>query len=202
MKTNSSQSQDVSRKIIRIIPDKLFYELWTDATSMNEIDFHTKYLQKDYCSKYSLSPRHFFDLLVQVFELAHISLKEIIELSGLTKLQVRNRFCFPNRTFNAWYYGQNECPAYTRLMLLRNLHLAKLVHHIYTESEFPGYREKQNKTNTELEVQSRTTESNNSPDHLIPDDDFSFKLWEQEHVKHHNDEVQRLLKSLEYLDRR
>lgn len=55
--------------------------------------------------------------IAKIWDVAHLSIKEIRAKTGLSQIKFCERFCIPRRTLENWESGINKCPAYTRLML-------------------------------------------------------------------------------------
>lgn len=59
------------------------------------------------------------DELRHVWRYAHITVREIVQHTGLTQAAFAQRFLIPLRTLESWIGGTNACPPYTRLMLAK-----------------------------------------------------------------------------------
>ena len=59
------------------------------------------------------------DELHHVWRYAHITVREIVQHTGLTQANFAQRFVIPLRTLESWIGGTNACPPYTRLMLAK-----------------------------------------------------------------------------------
>ena len=57
--------------------------------------------------------------LRHVWRYAHITVREIVQHTGLTQANFAQRFVIPLRTLESWIGGTNACPPYTRLMLAK-----------------------------------------------------------------------------------
>ena len=57
--------------------------------------------------------------LRHVWRYAHISVREIVQHTGLTQANFAHRFVIPLRTLESSLGGTNACPPYTRLMLAK-----------------------------------------------------------------------------------
>nr|DAU55005.1 MAG TPA: putative transcriptional regulator [Caudoviricetes sp.] len=55
--------------------------------------------------------------LGQLWDAAHLTVKEIRAATGLSQAAFAQRFCIPRRTVENWESGTNTCPAYVRLLL-------------------------------------------------------------------------------------
>lgn len=56
-------------------------------------------------------------MLGELWDAAHMSVREIRSLTGLTQAAFCARFCIPKRTLENWEGGKRSCPDYVRLML-------------------------------------------------------------------------------------
>lgn len=52
-----------------------------------------------------------------IWDLAHLTVRQIREYTGLTQAAFGERFAIPRRTVQNWEYGKSEFPAYARLLL-------------------------------------------------------------------------------------
>ena len=57
--------------------------------------------------------------LRHVWRYAHITVREIVQHTGLTQANFAHRFVIPLRTLESWLGGTSACPPYTRLMLAK-----------------------------------------------------------------------------------
>ena len=57
--------------------------------------------------------------LRHVWRYAHITVREIVQHTGLTQANFANRFVIPLRTLESWLGGTSACPPYTRMMLAK-----------------------------------------------------------------------------------
>ena len=57
------------------------------------------------------------DDLRHIWRYAHITVREIVQHTGLTQANFAQRFVIPLRTLESWLGGTSACPPYTRLML-------------------------------------------------------------------------------------
>ena len=53
----------------------------------------------------------------KLWDVLSMSMKEIVEASGLDMAKFSRRFCIPYRTLQAWCDGTNPCPIYVKLMI-------------------------------------------------------------------------------------
>ena len=141
MKGNVSRKMPKS-KIIRVIPDRIFYKLWRaaecDIKIYEYIDSFTSSLSDDYIDfrkKYKLDELQTIKMLENIYKASHLSVKEIINASGKKKADIGYVFCIPIRTLEDWCSGRNRCPSYVRLMLIRKFELLSLGKYIYLESD-------------------------------------------------------------------
>ena len=104
----------------------IFPALWADALTANDRDA--------YVSDWTLSsiwgddpdaeiPQERIGYLAQIWDGAHMSVKEICKAAGLTQRQLGERYGIPCRTVENWCACKNACPHYTRLLILLDLGL-------------------------------------------------------------------------------
>ena len=103
-----------------------FPTLWADALTANDRDA--------YISDWTLLsiwgddsdaeiPQERIDYFTQIWDAAHMSIKDICKAAGLTQLQLGERYGISRRTIGHWCTGENACPHYTRLLILLDLGL-------------------------------------------------------------------------------
>ena len=61
--------------------------------------------------------------LSRIWEMAHLSMKELISLTGLSQTAFAKGAGIPLRTVQNWYGGIRECPAYVRFLLAEHYKL-------------------------------------------------------------------------------
>lgn len=61
--------------------------------------------------------------LSHIWELAHLSMRELISLAGLSQTAFAKGAGIPLRTVQNWYGGIRECPAYVRFLLAEHYKL-------------------------------------------------------------------------------
>lgn len=57
--------------------------------------------------------------LRHIWRYAHITVREIVQHTGLSQTDFAARFAVPLRTLQRWIAGDRDCPPYTRLMLAK-----------------------------------------------------------------------------------
>lgn len=62
-------------------------------------------------------PPERIDQIGAVWDVAHMTIRQIRAHTGLTQAAFATRFVIPKRSIGNWETGQSECPAYVRLML-------------------------------------------------------------------------------------
>lgn len=61
--------------------------------------------------------------LSTIWELAHLSMRELVARTGLSQTAFAKRACIPLRTVQGWCLGERECPAYVRFLLAEHYKL-------------------------------------------------------------------------------
>lgn len=90
-----------------------FYSIWTDALKAED---ETCFISmKGHTSDTSF--------LATVYKVAHMSLRQICEASGLSQRAFAQRYCIPLRTVEDWCAGKRTPPDYIRLMIAESLGL-------------------------------------------------------------------------------
>lgn len=102
--------------------DKMFAAAWTEALSGAYAD------RDSYVSDLALSsiwgdaedaevPADRLDTLGSIWDAAHMSIKDIRTVSGLSRTAFAERLCIPYRTVQDWELGTRACPGYLRLLI-------------------------------------------------------------------------------------
>lgn len=100
--------------------DKQFFELWMAALAADDRDV--------YVSDWTLSslwaddpetdiPPDRAGVIGGVWDVAHMTIRDILEHTGLTQAAFSVRYCIPLRTVENWVTGKRSCPDYVRLLL-------------------------------------------------------------------------------------
>lgn len=55
--------------------------------------------------------------LGSLWDVAHITIREIRAATGLSQVAFAQRFCIPRRTVENWESGASACPDYLRILL-------------------------------------------------------------------------------------
>lgn len=107
---------------------KLFYALYTAALAADD--------KAAYVSDWALSsvwdddpaleiPPERIGQLEGIWDVAHLSIRDIRAHLGLTQAEFSRRHCIPLRTVGNWEAGVNTCPPYLRLLLAESAGLYK-----------------------------------------------------------------------------
>lgn len=88
---------------------KSFSELFWSALEYTDLD--------TYLSEKAQPSKENFAALRKIYEIAHMSVRDLLTRSGMTNGELSRRFCIPIRTVQNWAIGMRECPAYVRLMM-------------------------------------------------------------------------------------
>lgn len=62
-------------------------------------------------------------MLGQLWDVAHLTIKDIRAHTGLSQAAFATRYCIPRRTVENWESGTSACPDYLRLLLTRDVGL-------------------------------------------------------------------------------
>lgn len=61
--------------------------------------------------------------LSTIWELAHLSMRELVDRTGLSQTAFAKRAGIPLRTVQGWCLGERDCPAYVRFLLAEHYNL-------------------------------------------------------------------------------
>lgn len=202
-------------KMIRVIPDRVFYILWKAAeTSVKIYEFIDSYTSPlsetyiDFHKKYRLEELQTIKMLESIYNAAHLSIKDIIEASGKKKAEIGYIFCINIRTLEDWCAGKNKSPSYVRLMMIRKFGLLNLGKYIYLESEnhvvYNGYKSngrEVEKKKQKSECDEYKNNTNDTNDRIQSKNDYmmSMKEYEQLHVHTSNRDLQEIIAATDYL---
>lgn len=102
--------------------DKLFCTLFSAALAAADRDA--------FVSDWSLSsvwgdapapdadiPAERIDTLERLWDVAHLTIRDIRQHTGLSQAAFATRYCIPTRTLEDWERGARSCPDYLRLLL-------------------------------------------------------------------------------------
>lgn len=100
--------------------DKQFSVLWADALSAAERDAFISdaalsSVWDDTASTEISADR--VNQLGQLWDAAHLTIKDIRTAIGLSQAAFAQRFCIPRRSIENWESGASACPDYLRLLL-------------------------------------------------------------------------------------
>lgn len=105
--------------------DKLFNKLWKDAISQPSKELYlSEYGYPDWFDEISQDPSEVMDTLGRIHDVAHMSMRDIINTAKLSQTSFADKFCIPLRTVQNWCTeaaGQRKCPDYIRLAVCRQL---------------------------------------------------------------------------------
>lgn len=106
--------------------DTVFSTLWAEALTTADRDA--------FVSDWALSsiwgddpetdiPQERIDCLGRIWDVAHMSVRDICKAARLSQTALAQRFCIPYRTVQNWCGDVNKCPDYVRLMMAECLGL-------------------------------------------------------------------------------
>lgn len=92
--------------------DKQFYAAFRTAQQYSDPDAFASDVATEDLPDLAEELRH-------VWRYAHITVREIVQYTGLSQTDFAYRFAIPLRSVQNWISGSRDCPPYTRLMLAR-----------------------------------------------------------------------------------
>lgn len=102
--------------------DKLFYKLWQDALDQPNKDMYIgEYGYPDWFDEISNDAAEIVHTLETIHDVAHMSVRDIINRAGLTQAGFAIKFCIPLRTVEDWARDNRKCADYLRLLFCRQL---------------------------------------------------------------------------------
>lgn len=108
--------------------DKDFYTLWGEALAGSDRDVYVSEWATSsiWGTPEDLTDDALMDIaakLGNIWDVAHMSVKDICKAAGLTQAQLATKICAPKRTVENWSSGANKCPDYTKLWIAEKLGL-------------------------------------------------------------------------------
>lgn len=98
--------------------DRLFNAIWNTALELDNSRIYLKAC-KELCT---LENDEISDeTLLNIFSVAHLSVKDIVGSTKLNQKEFATHFCIPQRTVEAWCAGKRKCNDYIRLMMCKQL---------------------------------------------------------------------------------
>lgn len=96
--------------------------------------YTSKYFNPTYLENNNgISLEELYIILENVYTAYNMTFEEIMSKAKTTNSKLRDCFCIPEKSIEAWKSGRNKCPDYIRLMIQRYYHLINLGKYIYTE---------------------------------------------------------------------
>ena len=176
----------------KIISNKSFAAIWeaaSKAASYRELcnmAYESKHFSPAYMEKNSgIGLEELYIVLENIYKAYNMTFEEIMTKAGTTNSKLRDCFCIPEKSIEAWKSGRNKCPDYIRLMILRYYHLINLGKYIYTEeydnflNTIPKVYEESDKNKTGNKVANKKTDRTNkkakdeTDQYNSEDDDFN-----------------------------
>lgn len=109
--------------------DKLFCKLWKDALVQPNREFYiAEYGYPGWFDEISTDVSDVLHKLGNVHDVAHMSIRDILAVSGMTQAAFAEMFCIPLRTVEDWATGKRKCADYIRLMICRELKILEVRH--------------------------------------------------------------------------
>lgn len=96
--------------------DKLFYNLWKEALTEPDKELYVMEHEREISG----------NILDNIHDIAHMTVRDLIAASGLTKAAFARKFCIPIRTVEEWAAMRNPCVPYIRLMMAKELGLLRM----------------------------------------------------------------------------
>lgn len=108
--------------------DKQFYLVWGEALVAGDRDTYVSDwatssvwgMPEDLTDEELLAVA---DKLGNIWDAAHMGVKDICKAAGLTQAGLAQHFCIPKRTVEDWCRRIAKCADYTRLMMIEGLGL-------------------------------------------------------------------------------
>lgn len=66
------------------------------------------------------------ELAGNIWDIAHMTIKDLCQQTGISQAAIGYRFCVPYRTVQQWYAGDRSCPEYVKIAMADSLGLLKV----------------------------------------------------------------------------
>lgn len=101
--------------------DKQFYAAFCEAQNYSDPDAFASdvALSEAFAGTPEDQLPALIDDLRHVWRYAHITVREIVQHTGLSQTDFAARFAIPLRTVQRWIAGNRDCPPYVRLLLAK-----------------------------------------------------------------------------------
>lgn len=107
-----------------------YRNLVSDALNAeNEEMFIAEQGWADWMDEYGEDTDRIADDMRNIYKVAHMTVRDLISASGMTKAAFSRRFLIHLRTVENWVYGIHPCPIYVRLMIADLLGLVTVERH-------------------------------------------------------------------------
>ena len=103
--------------------DKDFYQLWGEALTSTDRDLYVSEWSTSSIFPEDSDLLENAEYLGHLWDVAHMSVKDICKAAGFTQAALAQHFCIKKRTVENWCGGANKCPDHTRLMMAECLGL-------------------------------------------------------------------------------
>lgn len=100
--------------------DKDFQVLWASAFGYDDRESYITG-NEEVLTKAFRTPAKRQEYLGKIWDVAHISIRDLITQAGLNQSSFSRRFCVPLRTVQNWCTDVNTCPPYVKLAFARQL---------------------------------------------------------------------------------
>ena len=108
----------------KMITPKQFHKLWDSSCGYeNSNDYVRNTIRVFKYQSCDMEYEEAVTLLLDIHKMSKMTFRDILERSGMRKCEVSDNYCIPIRTVEEWYSGNNKCPGYFRLILLKDLKL-------------------------------------------------------------------------------
>lgn len=103
--------------------DKTFALLWGEALTADDRDLYVSEWSTSSIFPEDSDLLDNAEIVGRIWDVAHMTVQQIVDASGWKRTEFAQRFCIPYRTITNWCRGERECPDHTRLMMAELLGL-------------------------------------------------------------------------------
>lgn len=97
--------------------DKNFYQVYSQALTDGDRDAFVSDWALSTIFPEDSDPVENAAMIGNIWDVAHMTIKDLCQISGLSQVALSTRFCVPYRTVQDWHSGRRECPNYIRLAM-------------------------------------------------------------------------------------
>ncbi len=202
--------QIMGKKIV--LSEIAFHNLWDMALQSDSLDLYYKEAirSKTYKSliESGLNMDKFYILIKQIYSIAKMPISELLDEYSIKNSVLSHRLCIPVKTIEHWKYGERECPAYMKLIIIKAFNISYLPDGFSIESETDLSRNRLRLIKPDSIAIKKSTDRPSAEKRDLTEDrtaesyhGWSLRAYEQSHAYNDNQKAKGVLSATDYLDK-